>query len=141
MDSSTKIREGAEEMKRDKDMPADDVLEDFFAAARQAAPEPSVPLLNAILADAAEVAAETKAAAPPGLADRRRAAGMRSPRGGFLGIFGGWRAAAVLILCGAIGFTAGATGTVGLAGEILWGAETDTITDVTEVFDLALAGG
>jgi hypothetical protein len=110
-------------------------LEAFFGAARAETPAPRVELLNAVLADAAEVSAArakpAEARGARGLAagpfpgtGKGMSPGMASGIAGFLRGLGGWRAATALGLCAAAGFGAGITGWSGLAGDYVWGEST-----------------
>jgi hypothetical protein len=105
----------------------------FFAAARTDAAPPPTGLLDAVLADAAEVAA---ARARPARPRRRRWSGA----GGFLAPIGGWGAAAALGACVALGFGAGLLGGGDAGAAALWdaGAPADP---VEAFFDLAAAEG
>jgi hypothetical protein len=88
--------------------PEEAALAPFFAAARRAPPEPSVALLSAILADAAEAAAPRPSPAPrPPVRARWRAA------------LGGWGGATALAACAMLGFWIGLAGGVTIDGATL----------------------
>ena len=98
--------------------PADEAATDeaflarWFAAARDDDPAPPPALLNAILADAADVAAaRADAVAPPA----RR--GWRRPA--FLAPIGGWGGLATLGACAVLGFWLGIAGNLALDGTSL----------------------
>lgn len=119
-------------------------LEAFFAAARKETVAPRLELMNAILADAAGLDAERAAAAPrvSRAAPKPKDLGVRLA-GLFAGL-GGWRVAAALIVCTAIGFGAGLSGSVSLSNDFgIYDTASydDTATGVTALYDLALAEG
>lgn len=118
-------------------------LEAFFAAARKEAPVTRLELMNTILADAAGVSAQRAAAAPE---DSRAAPKPQDLGARLAGLFaglGGWRVVAALILCAAIGFSAGLSGSVSLSNDygLYTASYDDTTTSVTALYDLALAEG
>lgn len=105
----------------------------FFAAAR--ADEPPVPmaLLSAILADAAELAAErAPAPAPVARPARRRLGRLFDP-------LGGWRGATALAACALVGFWIGIAGDIAIDGTSVQAGTTvaDSDDPVVEFFDLA----
>jgi hypothetical protein len=114
----------------------------FFDAARAAEPGPSMAFLNAVLADAASVAA-ARAASVQAVPARRR--GRRLDLAGWLRPLGGWVGATALAGCAALGFVAGALGTgAGLAEPFLApeAASLDLASEsVTLFFDLGAAEG
>ena len=94
--------------KADKATTADEAaLAPFFLAARAGAPEPPLPLLTAILADAAEARSPAPAAPAP----------VR--RGRLAPAFGVWRGAAALAACALLGFWLGLAGGVTVDGATL----------------------
>ncbi len=109
----------------------------FFAAARAESPEPPTRLLNAMLADAADVSAARRAhpasMSPP--APRRRH--PFEP-------IGGWRGLAALGACAAFGFWIGIAGGITVEGGTVWAGSGTTVSEtatdpVGEFFDLASA--
>ena len=116
----------------DADRAATAALAPFFAAGRAAAPEPSVALLSAILADAVSATAARAAAPAPAPAGRRWAPAI-----------GGWRGATALAACALLGFWLGIAGELGAEGRTLgaagvW-AEDGTGDPADALFDLASA--
>jgi hypothetical protein len=129
----------ADEDRKDRAMTRDDeeteALAPFIAAARAEEPVPRIALLNAILADAADVSAArwtTDIARAPDRWTRLRA---------LLEPVGGWRGAAALGLCAALGFWIGMSDEVAIEGTTVWaGAAAEAGADpVTAFFDLAAA--
>ena len=95
---------------------AETALEPFFAAARAAdragGRGPTTALLSAILADAAAVASERRAAEAPAAVRRR---------GGYLRTLGGWPGLTALAACAALGFWLGIAGEVTIdTGQSAW---------------------
>lgn len=87
-----------------------DHVEDFFAAARRAPPEPSPALLARMLedADARRLAAvQVAGAAPAGAAPSGLLAGLRA-------IFGGWQTAGGMVMATAAGVWIGFSGVGGI---------------------------
>ena len=115
--------------KTDEATAADEAaLAPFFLAARAGAPEPPLPLLTAILADAADIAAARRPA-PPAPARPRW-------RGAVPPVLGGWRGAGALAACAALGFWLGLAGGVTLDGTTLATAD-DGADPVEALFELA----
>jgi hypothetical protein len=86
-----------------------EALAPFFAAARAEAPEPSVALLSAILADAAE-AGSARRPPPPARVRWRDAVAPA---------LGGWRGATALAACALVGFWLGLAGGITIDGTTL----------------------
>jgi hypothetical protein len=116
-------------------------LAGFFEAARAAEPAPPMAFLNAVLADAASVAADRTSAEQP----LQRRSPSRAEASGWLRPLGGWIGATALAGCAAIGFVAGTLGTgADLAAMVLppEGASLDLASEsVTLFFDLDAAEG
>jgi hypothetical protein len=118
---------------------ADDAaLAPFFAAAQADAPELPTRLLNAMLADAADVAAVRPRPAPaaPPTPWWRRIRPFEP--------IGGWRGLAALGACAALGFWIGIAGGVTVEGGTVWAGSGSTVSEVAtdpvgEFFDLASA--
>jgi len=110
----------------------------FFEAARASEPAPPIAFLNAVLADAATVAAERAPAPPQPRPSRTDAAPWLRP-------FGGWIGAAALAGCAAAGFVAGTLGTGSeLAAMVLASEASGFDSDSESVllfFDLDAAEG
>ncbi len=115
---------------------AEAALEPFFAAARATEPPPSLALLSAILADAADAgAARLPAPRPARRSAWRRLRGLAEP-------LGGWRGLAALGACAAIGFWVGVAGGVSIEGGSVWTGSTPAEASADPVgafFDLASA--
>jgi hypothetical protein len=110
-------------------------LAPFFAAARAEEPAPRSGLLNAIIADAAEVSAG-RAAVPA----RRTAPAPRWQT--LFAPVGGWPGLAALGVCAALGFWAGMSGSAGTEAAAWWTETTADLGDpVADFFDLATVEG
>jgi hypothetical protein len=123
-----------EAMQRDAE--AEAALVPFLGAVRADEPAPPVALLNAILADAAAVSAERRQVTAPA-----RAARSLPRLRAWLEPIGGWRGAAALGLCAALGFWVGLSGGVAIDGTTVWAGSTDGTDPVAAFFDLAAAEG
>jgi hypothetical protein len=109
-------------------------LAPFLTAARGEDVVPRITLLNAILADAAAVSAERRPVPAPARPERRfRLRALLEP-------IGGWRGAAALGLCAALGFWLGLS-EIAIDGATVWAGAPDTTDPVAAFFDLAAAEG
>jgi len=127
-------------------MKSNDPLDDLFALARRAAPEPSAALLARVLADGeAELAARAPAqpqprGAPPG------GIAIGALWADLLAVVGGWRAVGGLATATLAGVWIGFSGAAGLsvaATEFLTGSSAETLGTVNllpgdDVFALAM---
>jgi hypothetical protein len=105
-----------------KHHPDEAALARFFAAARADAPEPPARLLNAILADAAEVAHARQPAPAPVPRPRWRRLGRLEP-------IGGWGGLAALGACAAFGFWVGIAGGITVEDGTVWAGSASALSD------------
>ena len=121
-----------------REVPGQDALDAFFAAARTEAPGPPPALLNRIIADADAVAA-ARAPAPAEAAPGRAPSPVERLRRAFAPL-GGWTGAAALGGFAAAGFFAGLAG-----GADAWQPATTGFDGPAEAivafYDLAAPGG
>ncbi|WP_424926442.1 hypothetical protein [Amaricoccus tamworthensis] len=107
-------------------------------------PAPSLRLINAVLADAAEVSAARAAAEAKPASTQPRPAGLFGRLSGLFAPLGGWQTATALTVCAFVGFAAGLSGGTDAASSLIFGETvaldfpSDTVTDY---FDIALSEG